>query len=62
MVNHLKNNHPKEFSEFTQAKLAKDEDDRKKLEEEADENEIEGGTVPVFQLRTNKQRQEFLSQ
>ena len=62
MVNHLKNNHPKEFSDFTEAKLAKDEDEKKKLEEEADSNEMEGGIVPVFQLRTQKQRQEFLSQ
>ena len=62
MTNHLKNKHHKVFSEFTNAKVEKDTAEKRKLEEGKEEDEMEGGTVPLFNLRTQNQRQEFLHQ
>ena len=62
MTNHLKNNHPKQFSEFMNAKSAKDTAEKRKMEEEKEEEEMEGGTIPLFNLNTQKKRKEFLHQ
>ena len=63
MSNHLKNNHPKEFEEFTKAKKDKDAEDEKKAEEEQAKNEMEDGdTVPLWHLKTHKQKENFLTQ
>ena len=62
MTNHLKNNHPKVYSEFIKAKVSKETADKRKFEEENEENEMEDGTTPLFNLRTQSQRQEFLHQ
>jgi hypothetical protein len=62
MTNHLKNNHPRVYTDFMKAKTAKDSADKRKLDEEKEENEMEGGTVPLFNLNTLKKRREFLQQ
>ena len=44
------------------AKVAKDNAEKRKVEEEKEEEEMEGGTVPLFNLNTQKKRREFLHQ
>ena len=63
LANHLKNNHPKQYHEYTKDKSDKEAEENKKLEDEiADDEMEEGASVPLFQLKTKKQREGFLSQ
>ena len=62
MTMHLKIHHSKENAEFCRKKMemeGKAGDKRKQMEED---EEMEGGNVSLFNLRTNRQRQEFLVQ
>ena len=63
MANHLKNNHSKQYNEYTKDKCEKEAEENRKLEEENAEDEMEeGAAVPLFQLKTKKQRESFLTQ
>ena len=62
MTNHLKIHHPKQHTEYLRKKadLANATSEKRKDMEE--ENEMEGGSVPLFNLRTKKQRKDFFVQ
>ena len=60
MVSHLNVHHSMEFAEF-QKKRA-DKEASTKATNEDDDDEMEVSTVPLFQLRSQKQRQIFLQQ
>ena len=61
MMNHLKLFHPKVNAEFIKKKADKEVSSGEKRKE-YDEDEMESGTVPIFNLRTNKKRKEFMDQ
>ena len=62
MVNHLKNNHPSVFANFTKAKTEVESAEKKKIEDEKADDEMEDGCVQLFNLRTQNQRSQFLHQ
>ena len=62
MSSHLKLYHPKENAEVMKKKAEKESKYGEKRKQSEEENEMEGGTVPLFNLRTSRQRQEFLVQ
>jgi hypothetical protein len=62
MISHLKAKHPKQNTDFLKKKEEKDWTAREKRKEMEDDEEMESGSLPVWNLRTSKQRREFLVQ
>ena len=62
LTSHLKVHHPKEYSHLMQKKNEIEINAAEKRKEMEEEDEMEGGTIPLFKLRTKMQRKEFLVQ
>ena len=60
MLNHLKNNHSSVHVKFLKDKSAIESAEKKKIEEEKNNEEMESGSIPLFNLRTQGQRKEYL--
>ena len=60
MLNHLKNNHSSAHVNFLKDKSDIASAEKKIIEEEKNDEEMESGSIPLFNLTTQSQRKEYL--